>query len=100
MHDWRIVVSATRSARKVMAEVSKFDLEQRSATIRLGKHWYNEPVTPDSLNATALHEVLHVFLFELIETARLNQDENAIGSAEHRVINIMEVLLPLLPGAK
>ena len=100
MHDWRIAVSEKRATRKVMAEVFRFDLEQRSASIRLGKHWYNEPVTPDSLNATALHEVLHIFLHELIETARLNQDENAIGSAEHRVINIMEVLLPMLPGAQ
>jgi len=79
-----------------MAEVAKFDLEQRSASIRLGKDWSGEAVTPEMLDKTALHEVLHVFLHELIEKAKANQDEDAIGSAEHRCVNILEVLLPLL----
>jgi hypothetical protein len=100
MKDWRIAVSDRRSPRKVMAEVAKFDLEQRAASIRLGKDWSGEVVTPEMLDKTALHEVLHVFLHELIETARANHDEDAIGSAEHRIINIMEVLLPMLSGAK
>lgn len=99
LHDWRIAVSPRRASRKVMAEVAKFDLEQRSASIRLGKDWSGEAVTPDMLDKTALHEVLHVFLFELIQAARANQDEDAIGSAEHRCVNILEVLLPLLKGA-
>lgn len=96
LHDWRIAVSPRRASRKVMAEVAKFDLEQRSASIRLGKDWSGEAVTPEMLDKTALHEVLHVFLHELIEKAKANQDEDAIGSAEHRCVNILEVLLPLL----
>ena len=96
LHDWRITVSPRRASRKVMAEVAKFDLEQRSASIRLGKDWSGEAVTPEMLDKTALHEVLHVFLHELIEKAKANQDEDAIGSAEHRCVNILEVLLPLL----
>lgn len=98
LHDWRIAVSPRRASRKVMAEVAKFDLEQRSASIRLGKDWSGEAVTPEMLDKTALHEVLHVFLHELIEKAKANQDEDAIGSAEHRCVNILEVLLPLLKG--
>lgn len=100
LHDWRIALSDRRSPRKVMAEVSKFDLGQRSASIRLGKHWSGEPVTPEALDQTALHEVLHIMFHPLIETARANQDEEAIGSAEHAIINVLEVLLPMLPGAK
>jgi hypothetical protein len=100
LHDWRIAVSERRASRKVMAEVWKFDLEQRSASIRLGKDWSGEAVTPEMLDKTALHEVLHIFLHELIEAARANHDEDAIGSAEHRCVNILEVLLPMLPGAK
>jgi hypothetical protein len=96
LHDWRIAVSPRRASRKVMAEVAKFDLEQRSASIRLGKDWSGEAVTPEMLDKTALHEVLHVFLHELIEKSKANQDEDAIGSAEHRCVNILEVLLPLL----
>lgn len=97
MHDWRIAVQARRSSRKVMAEVAKFDLEQRSAAIRLGKDWSGEAVTPDALDQTALHEVLHIFLHELIETAKVpDQPDDAITSVEHRCINILEQLLPLL----
>jgi hypothetical protein len=101
MHDWRIAVQERRASRKVMAEVSKFDLEQRSASIRLGKDWSGEAVTPEMLDKTALHEVLHIFLHELIETAKVDgQHDDVIGSAEHRVINLLEQLLPLIPGNK
>lgn len=101
MHDWRIAVQARRASRKVMAEVAKFDLEQRSASIRLGKDWSGEAVTPDMLDKTALHEVLHVFLYELIETAKVqDQPDDVIGSAEHRVINLLEQLLPMIPGSR
>lgn len=91
--DWRVVVSDKRSNRRVMAEVYKFDLEQRSASMRLGKHWSNQEVTDAELNKTALHEVLHVFLYELIETAKKDPEDDALSSAEHRVINVLERLL-------
>ena len=91
--DWRIAVSEKRSSRKVMAEVSKFDLEQRSATIRLGKDFGNVPVTDHNLKETALHEVLHIFLHELIETAKETESDDVLGSAEHRCINVLEKLL-------
>lgn len=92
--DWRIAVSEKRSGRKVMAEVVKFDLEQRSATIRLGKDFGNTAVNEHSLKETALHEVLHVFLYELVMTA-IDEGEptDKVGSAEHRCINVLERLL-------
>lgn len=92
--DWRIAVSEKRSTRKVMAEVVKFDLEQRSATIRLGRDFGAVPVNEETLKETALHEVLHVFLFEVISTAmEEGEDSDRLGSAEHRVINVLEKLL-------
>lgn len=92
--DWRIAVSEKRSTRKVMAEVVKFDLEQRSATIRLGRDFGAVPVNDGTLKETALHEVLHVFLFEVISTAmEEGEDSDRLGSAEHRVINVLEKLL-------
>jgi hypothetical protein len=92
--DWRIAVSEKRSSRKVMAEVCKFDLEQRSATIRLGKDFGNVPVNEETLKETALHEVLHIFLYELVQTAMdEGEDSNKVGSAEHRCINVLEKLL-------
>jgi hypothetical protein len=94
MGDWRIAVSEKRATRKVMAEVVKFDLEQRSATIRLGKDFSNTPVTDHNLNETALHEVLHIFLHELITVAQADGVEaDTLSSAEHRVINVLEKLL-------
>jgi hypothetical protein len=51
--DWRIAVSEARSPRKVMAECYKFDLDQRSVTIRLGRDFGNTAVTDAELNKLA-----------------------------------------------
>lgn len=91
--DWRIAVSEKRATRKVMAEAFKFDLEQRSVSIRLGKDFGNTEVTDKELNKLALHEVLHVFLHELITTAKAGAADDVIGSLEHAAINVLENLL-------
>jgi hypothetical protein len=93
LHDWRIAVSEKRSTRAVMAEVYKFDLEQRSATIRLGKDFGRQEVTQRALSDTALHECLHIFLYEVIAFAQADAADADIGSAEHRVINVLERVL-------
>lgn len=93
LSDWRIVVSEQRSNRAVMAEVFKFDLEQRSATIRLGKHFGNSPVNDRSLSELALHECLHIFFHEMIQFAQSGGLQEDIDSAEHRVINVLERVL-------
>jgi hypothetical protein len=97
LHDWRISVADKRSTRRAMAEVYKFDLNQRAASIRVGKDWAGEVVTPENLDKTALHEVLHIFFHEMLDLAARTEDEESIGSAEHRVINVLEVLLPMIP---
>lgn len=94
LNDWRINVSELRSKRDVMAEVFKFDLEQRSATIRVGRDFKYTPVDERSISDTALHECLHIFLYELIafcENADSSQTDR--DSAEHRVINVLERVL-------
>lgn len=91
--DWRIVVSETRAKRAVMAEVFKFDLEQRSASIRLGKDFGQNDVTDRALSDTALHEVLHIFLHELLQFAQSDGLQEDVDSAEHRVINVLERVL-------
>jgi hypothetical protein len=94
MGDWRITVSEKRSTRAVMAEVYKCDLEQRSATIRMGKHFGPSEVTERNLSDTALHECLHIFLHEVIEFAKAETSSpDDISSAEHRVINVLERVL-------
>lgn len=92
--DWRVTVSEKRATRKVMAEVYRIDLEQRSTTIRLGKDFGPMAVTDVTLNELALHECLHIFLHELIAAAKVpDQNPDTLSSAEHRVINVLERLL-------
>ena len=89
--DWRIE-KGSKAAKNAMASV-EFNDSARLATYRLGD-WGSERITPDSLNKTALHELLHVFLHDLIVTATdpKSSDED-IEMQEHRVINLLENLL-------
>jgi len=89
--DWRIE-KGIKPAKQAMASV-EFNDAARLATYRLGD-FGAEKITPDSLNKTALHELLHVFLHDLIVTATdpKSSDED-IEMQEHRVINLLENLL-------
>jgi len=92
LHDWRIAPRRGR-AKGVMAEVTR-ELEHRLAGYRLGDTFGGTPITPHSLEATALHEMLHVLLHELVEMARApGTTPDLLMSAEHRVINVLEKLL-------
>jgi hypothetical protein len=75
-----------------MASV-EFNEGARLATYRLGD-FGTEEVTPQSLDQTALHELLHVFLHDLITAA---QDQKSsvelLEKEEHRVVNLLEKLL-------
>lgn len=100
--DWRINVSPIPSKRTVMAEVYKQDFEQRCATIRMGASFGEvTEVNDTSIESLAVHELLHIFLAEF-KTLALDGESNAadtVSSAEHRVINILEVLLLTPQGA-
>ena len=89
--DWRIE-KGIKPAKNAMASV-EFNDAARLATYRLGD-FGAEKIIPDSLNKTALHELLHVFLHDLIVTATdpKSSDED-IEMQEHRVINLLENLL-------
>lgn len=92
--DWRVNVSDTRAGNGDMAHIFKINLEQRLATIKLGKNFGPMEVTDTVLNETALHEVLHIFLHELIEAAKVpDQPIDTLRSIEHRVINVLERIL-------
>ena len=91
--NWRIVMSP-QPARGSMAEVAKFDMPQLQAVIRLGANWKSTPVTPHSLEQTAVHELLHIMLYELIENAKNNAiSVDDLHTAQHRIINALEGLL-------
>jgi hypothetical protein len=89
--DWRIE-KGLKPAKQAMASV-EFNENARLATYRLGD-FGAEKITPESLDKTALHELLHVFLHDLMTVAqdpKSSQDEVEIQ--EHRVINLLENLL-------
>jgi hypothetical protein len=89
--DWRIE-KGSKAAKAAMASV-EFNTQARLATYRLGD-FGAEKITPESLDQTALHELLHVFLHDLMTVAqdpKSSQDE--VEMQEHRVINLLEKLL-------
>jgi len=89
--DWRIE-KGIKPAKHAMASV-EFSEAARLAVYRLGD-FGAEKITPDSLDRTALHELLHVFLHDLmmVATDPKSSDED-IEMQEHRVINLLENLL-------
>ena len=89
--DWRIE-KGSKPAKAAMASV-EFNASARLATYRLGD-FGAEKITPDSLDKTALHELLHIFLHDLMSVAqdpKSSQDE--VEMQEHRVINLLENLI-------
>ncbi len=91
LRDWRIE-RGMKSEKDCMASVT-CDNTARLAVYRIG-HFGATPITPESLSLTALHECLHVFLFDLISTAQdRSAPPEALEVAEHRVINVLERVL-------
>ena len=89
--DWRIE-KGLKPAKNAMASV-EFNEPARLATYRLGD-FGAEKITPESLNQTALHELLHVFLHDLMTVAQdPRSSQDLIESQEHRVVNLLEKLL-------
>ena len=88
--DWRIE-RGTKPAKSAMASV-EFTPAARLCTYRLGD-FGAEQITPKSLEATVIHELLHVLLFDLINTASDKSTDEELEAAEHRVINVLEQLL-------
>jgi hypothetical protein len=89
--DWRIE-KGIKPAKAAMASV-EFNASARLATYRLGD-FGAEKITPESLDKTALHELLHIFLHDLmcVATDPKSSDEE-IEMQEHRVINLLENLI-------
>jgi hypothetical protein len=89
--DWRIE-KGFKPAKSAMASV-EFNDSARLATYRLGD-FGSEKITPESLDKTALHELLHIFLHDLMTvTQDPKSSEDEIEKQEHRVINLLENLL-------
>jgi len=91
LNDWRIE-KGLKPAKQAMASV-EFNEAARLATYRLGD-FGAEQIDQQSLDSTALHEVLHVFLHDLMSAAQDPKSSvEEIEKQEHRVINLLEQLL-------
>ena len=73
----------------------EFNLPARLAIYKLGD-FGSEAITPESLEQTAIHELLHVVLFDLVNTAASKSSDDELEMAEHCVINMLEKLLKVL----
>lgn len=90
--DWRVEPSNTRATRGAMAEVA-IDPDAKLAVFRIGKNWGETAPTPETIDATALHETLHIMLRPLIDAA-VSRDEALIGQIEHSIITVLEKVIP------
>lgn len=93
--DWRLE-RGIKPAKNAMASV-EFNEGARLATYRLGD-FGAEKITPESLEKAAIHELLHVMLHDLLAVAQdRGATPDALETAEHRVINLLERLLAERP---
>lgn len=89
--DWRIEAGRT-PAKNAMASI-EFNQAARLAIYRLGD-FGAEAITDRSLERTAVHELLHVLLHDLIAAASDHRtSDEQLEAAEHRVINVLERVL-------
>ena len=90
--DWRIERGRKPAKGGAMATV-EFDEGARLVTYKLGD-FGAEAINPASLEKTAVHELLHVFLHDLIAAAQdRGSTPEALETVEHRCINVLERLL-------
>ena len=91
LNDWRIENSGKPAGKGCLADVM-VSPEDQLAVISIGRDWANMPINEKTLNETAAHEVLHVFIRRLVD-ASASRDPAAIAAAEHSVVVILEKIL-------
>jgi hypothetical protein len=91
LQDWRIENSGRFAGKGCLADVA-ISPEDKLAVISIGRDWGSMPINEKTVNETALHEVLHVFLRQLVDSAE-SRDASRLSSAEHSVVVVLEKLL-------
>lgn len=85
LDDWDFYRGAGKP-KNAMADITP-NVAARYGKIRTG-NWTHIDPTPAALARIALHEVLHVFLAELIAAAE-SDSHDWLASVEHRVVNVL-----------
>jgi hypothetical protein len=91
LNDWRVERNPKSAGKGAMAQVHT-KLGARLASYQTG-NWGSTPVTSRTLEETAVHELLHVLLADFAYAAKNCNDETALESVEHSVVNRLEKLL-------
>lgn len=97
LQDWRVNRSKRKTASKANMAETKVYHRNRLANIFLGTDMGGAPVDAHTLESLALHELLHVFLAELVNQIEYGIEGPALDSAEHRVVHVLEKLLMTKP---
>jgi hypothetical protein len=99
MSDWRLVRQPRPSTE--MAEIVSQDTNHRLIRYRIGRDFGSAPVNLETLENTAIHEVLHCRFHEMLEAAYTEGEYNErVQAAEHSTIIVMTNLLHDLMNAK
>jgi hypothetical protein len=95
--DWRITRSNRKPVGKTLCAMQDWEIGQRQVSCRLNSNWYSQEPTEEAIEQTAVHELLHVMLADLIELALTpGTTREDMESSEHAIINRLEKLL--VPG--
>lgn len=93
LRDWRIVRESKRDP-KHMASLTSVEHEHKLAKYRVGTHFRSNAVTPESLESTALHELLHLLLRPMLDAAIADgEHSDQVAEYEHAVIVVLEEIL-------
>jgi hypothetical protein len=87
--DWRLERAPGR-CKGAMASVS-LDYPARLACYKTGG--WSGPTTSEAIEATVIHELIHVMLRELTYAVATNASAEVQESAEHRIVNCLEKIL-------
>jgi hypothetical protein len=100
LRDWRIIRAKKRDA-KNMASLLTVEHEHKLARYAIGIDFGAAEVTQQSIESTALHELLHLLLRPLIDSAiATGEHDEQILEYEHGVIVVLEELLMQAYGDK
>lgn len=93
LRNWWVARAAVRDQAN-MASLISVEHEHRLARYKVGVDFLNTKVTPETLEKTALHEMIHLMLRPLIDEAIAQGEYNdAVLGYEHDVVNVLEDLL-------
>ena len=93
LRDWRIERAGKRE-KAVMAALLSVEHEHKLARYAVGTDFGAAEVTPHNLEATAVHELLHLFLRPLMDVCMAEGEHNdTVLEYEHAVIIVLTQLL-------